>query len=375
MSDNESSNKDKVKPTVFYAQKAKDESPKRSDGKRDFTKNKPVNRSGYGKPSEGKRSERPRSEYRRSTENSSDDSRIETFKPRNKAGADKSQASPWKNRFQKTEQLPTYTAGPTELTESKVRDHDKIKRQRKEETIIYSENSCKAVFTHRPDAIVKAFIVQEKTYEFKALIAYLVENRLGYDVVEDEQLTKIAQTPHHGGVCLIVKKRNPQLIGDYLLKAEQNQNNCILAIDDINNPHNLGGIARTAAFFNVDGLLLRQPDILDNGAAMRVAEGGSEALSLIKADDLLASLDLFKQHGYQIVALLPCKVSSLKAQELNKVAMKNRVVFVIFQQINTKLAELADSVVYLPGSGAMSALNISVLTGIMLAKWQEKITS
>lgn len=368
MSDNESSSKDKVKPTVFYAQKSKDEKPKRSEGKRDFGKGKPTNRGGYGQSSDHNRSERPHSENRYSNDKRSSDSRIETFKPRSKSSpvAEKTNDSPWKNRFQNTEQLPTYE------TESKFTDHDKIKRQRKEETLIYSENSCKSVFDNRPDAIVKAFIVQEKTYEFKALIAYLVEHRLGYDVISDEQMAKVAQTPHHGGICLIVKKRQAQSVGDYLLAASKSEHNCILAIDDINNPHNLGGIARTAAFFNVNGLLLRQPDILDNGAAMRVAEGGVESLSLIKADDFIASIDQFKQQGYQVVALLPCKVNTIKADTLAKMAVKNKVVFIVFQQINTKLAGLADKVVYLPGSEAMSALNISVLTGIALAKWQEK---
>lgn len=369
MSDNPSSNKDKVTPSVFYAKKSQDENPKWSEGKgkRDFAKNKPAGRGGYGKSSENSRSDRPRSENRRPTSDRNNDSRIETFKPRSrKVEPVKEGDSPWKNRFQNTEQLPTYAAEP------KSRDNDQIKRQRKDETTIYSENSCKAVFSHRPEAIIKAFIVQEKTYEFKSLIAYLVEHRLGYDVITDEQMAKIAQTPHHGGICLIVKKRQSQLIGDYLLQSEQIEQDCILAIDDINNPHNLGGIARTAAFFNVNGLLLRQPDVLDNGAAMRVAEGGSEALNLIKTDDLAASIDLLRQHGYQVVALLPCKVNSLKADALNKVVLKKKIAFVVFQQINTKLAGLADDVVYLSGSESMSALNISVLVGILLAKWQEK---
>lgn len=365
MSDNESSN-NKAKPTIFYAQKSQEDKSKRPYAKRDGDKSKPSGRGGYGKPSGDKpRSNRPRNENSRAS-----DSRIETFKPRGQQSVSRDGDSPWKSRFQNTEQLPTFDADNKAPVV-----HEQIKRQRKEETLVYSENSCKAVFENRPETIIKAFFVQEKTYEFKSLIAHLVEHRLGYDVITDEQMTKIAQTPHHGGVCLIVKKRKAELVGDYLSKSAQVEQDCVLAIDDISNPHNLGGIARTAAFFGVGAMLLRQPDLLESGAALRVSEGGAESLTPVKADDLLASIDQFKQQGYQIVALLPCKVSSLKADTLTKVKMSRKTVFVIFQQINPKLATLADHCVYLPGSEAMSALNISVLTGILLAKWQENITN
>ncbi|RKS85139.1 TrmH RNA methyltransferase [Orbus hercynius] len=363
MSDNESSNnsssKDKVKPAIFYAQKSKEDKPKRQNDKRDFDKPRSNSRGGYGKNPDKSRAEKGYSGNRQAS-----DSRIETFKPRAKKPMMQEGDSPWKARVNRTEHLPTYD------TTVKPEIEHNSKRQRKEETLVYSENSCKAVFAKRPEAIIKAFFLQEKTFEFKALIAHLVEHRLGYDVISDEEMTKIAQTPHHGGICLIVKKRQSQLVAEYLSANGQLKQDCVLAIDDINNPHNLGGIARTTAFFDVNALLLRKPELLDNGAAMRVAEGGCEAINLIKADDFVASIDQFKQQGYQIIALLPCKVSSLKAETFEKVTIKTKIVFVVFQQINTKLAALADDIVYLPGSEAMAALNISVLTGIMLAKWK-----
>lgn len=369
MSDNTSSS-DKAKPTVFYATKSKEEKSKWSRDKqdsghskhagRDRDRDRDRDRGSYAKSSSG--GQKP--ERSRFNNDRPNDSKIETFKPRNKiAPVVKEGDSPWKNRVQKTEQLPSF------VDESKtVAVQEKFKRQRKEETLIYSENSCKAVFANRPDSIIKAFFLQDKTYEFKALVAYLVEHRLGYDVIDDEKMAKIAQTPHHGGVCLIVKKRESMTTVKYLSQHADASKDYVLAIDDINNPHNLGGIARTAAFFGVNGLLLRQPDLLDNGAALRVSEGGAEYITPIKADDFIASLDQFKANGYQIVALLPCKVNSFKAEKLDDLRVKSKTVFVIFQQINTKLAEFADKVVYLQGSDVMPALNISVLTGILLGK-------
>lgn len=261
--------------------------------------------------------------------------------------------SPWQKKVRDNEQMPTF-------------GYDEY-RQRKEETLVYSENSCKSVFKHRRVAIVKMFVTQEMTYQFKELIEWLVKQRLGYDIVSNEQITKLTQTPHHGGVCLIIKKRVPLSLLDYLEKSSDKKNDCILAIDDVNNPHNLGGLIRSAAFYRVNGVMLRQTNLLDSGAAMRVAEGGIEAVESIKSDDFIASIDHLKQHGYQVVALLPCQAKSIDSYELHQIKFQEKIVLVIFQQINMKLINSADIVVHLKGNDNMPALNISVATGILLS--------
>lgn len=347
-------NTEKNKPTVYYAKKQ--ENPKHSFATKEKSKN-----------SRNKHREDSFQSNSRSKRDFND--RIETFrpnvsgrKPDNKARSDQSQYdlndSPWQKKVRNNEQTPTF--GFDEY------------RQRKEESLVYSENSCKAVFKHRRLAIVKLFITQEMTYQFKDLINWLVKQRLGYDVVSSEQITKITQTPHHGGVCLIVKKRVPLSLIDYLAKQSDKTQDCLLAIDDVNNPHNLGGLIRSAAFFDVNGVMLRQTNLLDSGAAMRVAEGGIEAVESIKSDDFIASLDLLKQHGYQVVALLPCQVKSMASTELHKAHFNQKVALVIFQQINLKLVNCANVVVHLKGNDNMPALNISVATGIVLSHLQNQ---
>lgn len=353
-----SDNIEKKSPTIFYAKNS--ESKKSSHS----TKNK----TGKGKEKHNERSFQSKSK----TKGEYND-RIETFKPKaNKGGnartnfstkTDKfhysesiENDSPWQKKVRSNEQMPTF-------------GYDEH-RQRKEETLVYSENSCKSVFKHRPSAIVKMFITQEMTYQVKDLIEWLVKQRLGYDIVTNEQITKLTQTPHHGGICLIIKKRTPLTVVNYLEENNNKTNDCVLAIDDVNNPHNLGGLIRSAAFYAVNGVMLRQSSLLDSGAAMRVAEGAVEAVQSIKSDDFVASLDVFKQHGYQVIALLPCQAKSIKSYELHKVNFNQKVVFVIFQQINMKLINCADKVVHLKGNENMPSLNISVATGILLSNLQ-----
>lgn len=356
----------KNKPTVFYAQKK--ETDKRSSEKK---------KTGNKFPSQNRDKQARHSHNSEGEPYKGRSSRIESFQPR-KAREERRDVetdnSPWQASIRKREQQPTFDHSkrvdvPT-IVQDEI-DSDQLRQQRQEETIVYSENSCQAIFRRRPDSIIKAFLVQEMTVKFRSLVRWLAENRRGYDVITPEQMARISGTSHHGGVCFIVKKRQPIMAADYLMQNAKAKSDCVLAIDDVNNPHNLGGLIRSAAFFDVNGVILRNMNAFDVGSALRVAEGGAEYVNPIKADDLVVTLDLFKQQGYQITALLPCKMKEIAAQPLRKAELNKKVVFILCQQVNPTLLKCADSIVYLPGNSAMASLNISVATGILLSTWQQ----
>ncbi|WP_392566576.1 tRNA/rRNA methyltransferase [Utexia brackfieldae] len=365
MNDNENTTKNK--PSVYYAQK-KAEPERRTDHKRSGDSRKgdgfAYKKDGYKKEAyKDKPTARGRSDERTS--------RIETFEPKKGRVAvrkpTENSDSPWQTKIRKEPQQPSYAqkeSEPALAAPQRKLAHDEV--------FVYSENSCKAVFKQRASSIIKAFLTEEMTTKFRDLVMSLAEKHLGYDVVSDEYMTKLTGTPHHGGVCLIVKKRTPLTALDYLDQTKKQAHDCVLAIDDINNPHNLGALIRSAAFFSAQGVILRHVDTLESGAALRVAEGGAEYVQPIRADDMAATLSQFKQQGYRVVALLPCKMKNVPAQSLFDVKFADKTVVVLFQQMNKALIQVADQIVYVSGSDVMPALNISVATGLILAQWQQR---
>jgi len=87
-------------------------------------------------------------------------------------------------------------------------DPEVIRRQRAEETRVYGENACQALFQSRPDCIVRAWFVQSVTPRFKEALRWMAANRKAYHVVDEAELVKASGTEHHGGVCFIIKKRS-----------------------------------------------------------------------------------------------------------------------------------------------------------------------
>jgi len=244
-------------------------------------------------------------------------------------------------------------------------DPAQLRRQRAEETRVYGENACHALFASRPDAIVRAWFVQSVTPRFREALRWMAANRKAYHVVDDEELTKASGTEHHGGVCFLIKKRAGLDAETYLQQAPAKD--CVLALDAVGNPHNLGAIVRSCAHFGVNGVLLQDPAVLESGAAIRTAEGGAEHIKAINADDFVSVLDNFRNAGYTIVT-----TSSHKGTLLSKAELPAKMVLVMGQEgdgLSDSAWQQGDISVSIGGTGKVESLNVSVATGILLAEW------
>ncbi|AOM40903.1 tRNA/rRNA methyltransferase [Xenorhabdus hominickii] len=245
-------------------------------------------------------------------------------------------------------------------------DPEQLRRQRLEETRIYGENACQAMFQNRPDAIVRAWFVQSVTPRFRDALKWMAANRKAYHVVDDEELAKASGTEHHGGVCFLIKKRNGLNAETYLQQAPAKD--CVLALENVGNPHNLGAIMRSCAHFGVQGVILQDTAMLESGAAVRTAEGGAEHIKGIDADGFTTTLNQFRDEGYTIVTTSSHKGSTTLAQA----TLPEKMVLVLGQEsdgLSDSTWEDGDIRLSIGGTGRVESLNVSVATGIVLAEW------
>lgn len=247
---------------------------------------------------------------------------------------------------------------------------EKIKKNRAEEMKVYGENACLALFAKRPESIVRLWISIEMAKKCGELSRYLAEQKKAYHVVDAKELALVSGTEHHGGICMLVKKARPFTLTGYLdLPRKQD---CLVLLDGIQNPHNLGGIIRTCAIFGVNGVIIEKEiaENLNTAAALRVAEGGMEYVRKLESNDVETALQALRQAGYQIVHLSHNK----QATPLSQVRFAEKVVFVVNEQGNADLAENTDHKVRLCLANPLKAeLNIAVATGILLAQWDYQL--
>ncbi|WP_424406739.1 tRNA/rRNA methyltransferase [Pasteurella sp. PK-2025] len=248
---------------------------------------------------------------------------------------------------------------------------EKIKKNRAEEMKVYGENSCQALFAQRPESIVRIWATVEMAKKSGELFSYLAENKKAYHVVDQAELTLVSGTEHHGGICMLVKKARPFTLSGYL--AIPRKQDCLVLMDGVKNPHNLGGVIRTSAVFGVKGVIVEHAfaDSLNSSSAMRVAEGGMEYVRVLETDYVDSALQQLRQAGYQIIHL----TSSKQAKPLSKLAFADKVVFVVNEQGKATFAQEGDEQVVLSQANPLKAeLNIAVATGILLAQWEYSLS-
>jgi len=157
-----------------------------------------------------------------------------------------------------------------------------------------------ALFARRPGDVLRLFHVAELRPAVGAWCAVLAAARKPYRLVSADELAKVAGTPHHGGVAAVARPR-PLLVFD---PARPPDTRLLLVLDGIGNPHNLGAIARSAAFFGVSALLIGGGGALPSDAAYRTAEGGLDCLDLFHTPALPAALANLQRRFLVVAATL-----------------------------------------------------------------------
>jgi RNA methyltransferase, TrmH family len=160
-------------------------------------------------------------------------------------------------------------------------------------------NAVWALFRRRPDDILRLFYTAPARGAAGPLCAALAKRRLPYRELPPDEMQKAAGTTHHGGIAVVANRRFlPFIDVDAPPRVP-----LLLVLDQVGNPHNLGAIARSAAFFGVAAMLLHeQPGAaLPSDAAYRTAEGGLEHLDVFRTKDLARAMRGLAPH-YRIAA-------------------------------------------------------------------------
>lgn len=223
----------------------------------------------------------------------------------------------------------------------------------------------RALFRHRPQAVLRLFYVEARRREAGPLCAHLARTRRPYREVGPEELARIAGTPHHGGIVAVAQARFAEPLPGHALPPQLPVGPLLPVLDGIGNPHNLGAIARSAAFFGCRALLLsddpRQADLSD--AAFRTAEGGLEHLRVLRARNLPALLKGMRNRFLTVAAVAAGGVAP-------EALPPGRTVALVLGNEETGLpaatTEACEARVTLPGSGAVESLNVAAAAAVLM---------
>ena len=81
-------------------------------------------------------------------------------------------------------------------------------------------------------------------------------------------------------------------------------NVCLVLLDQLTNPQNIGSILRTANAFNVAGVVVTKNNTPnENGLMARAAAGAIETMPLIRVTNLSRTIEYLKKHDFFVIGL------------------------------------------------------------------------
>lgn len=223
-------------------------------------------------------------------------------------------------------------------------------------------NAVAALFARRVADVNRLHYAEAQKAAAGPFCALLARRRLPYRMLPPDELERVAGTTHHGGIVALATPRPiPEL--DVLHPPREK---LLLALDGVGNPHNLGAIARSAAFFGVPALLLHDTadQAFPSDAAYRVAEGGLDQLDLYRTRDLPATLRALEPHYRTVAATLTEDAVPLEALPRDR-----PVLLVMGNEEFGLLPEVAAACrrrVRIGGGGALQSLNVAQAAAILL---------
>lgn len=276
--------------------------------------------------------------------------------------------NPWQNaRIKSPAQRD---AAPPERAPARPRQ-DEAKpppaQRRGEEVRVYGRNACLAVFAQRAEDVRKVYLSEARIAGFKAVLAWCVQHRVGYRVVENEDLDRLTESQHHEGVCFEVRRHAPPSLSTLLQNIAQDRPALLIWLDGVGNPHNVGALLRSAANFGTRGAILPAGAPALSGAAMRVAEGGAEAVPLAQLRAGEDGFALLREAGFAIAATVP-----RAGEELYKSELPPRLALILGAEgegMSMDLIRRADLRLTIPGTGAVESLNVSASAAVLFAEY------
>jgi 23S rRNA (guanosine2251-2'-O)-methyltransferase len=143
---------------------------------------------------------------------------------------------------------------------------------------------------------------------------------------------------------------------------------CVLLLDQVTDPHNLGAVIRSAAAFGASAVIVQDRHSPPEGGVLaKSASGALEAIPVIRVVNLSRTLEQLAERGFLRLAL-----ADEAAQPIETTDLKRDVVLALGaegQGLRRLTRENCDLAIRLPTSKAMPSLNVSNAAAVALYAW------
>lgn len=182
--------------------------------------------------------------------------------------------------------------------------------------------------------------------------------------VKKERLDQLSETGHHQGVIAMAASYEYATVEDILEKArEKGKAPFIFVLDNIEDPHNLGAMIRTANLAGAHGVIIPKRRAVGlTPTVARTSAGAINYTPVAKVTNLKQTMEQLKKEGMWFVC------ADMDGTPYYQMDLKGPMGLVIGNEgegVSRLIKETCDFVASIPMKGDIDSLNASVAAGVL----------
>ncbi len=183
--------------------------------------------------------------------------------------------------------------------------------------------------------------------------------------VNEDKLAAVAGTQKHGGVAASLAVCSYATVDEILaVSAEKGKPPFIIIADEIEDPHNLGAIIRTAEAAGADGVIIpKRRSASLNATVYKTSAGAAAWLKVARVSNLVDTIKMLKNNNIWVFG------AEADGEPYDKADLSGGVALVIGSEgfgLGRLVRENCDMILSLPMYGKINSLNASVSAGILM---------
>lgn len=182
--------------------------------------------------------------------------------------------------------------------------------------------------------------------------------------VDKERLDRLANSGHHQGVVAQAAAYEYAEVEDILnIAREREEDPFIFILDEIEDPHNLGAIIRTANLAGAHGVIIPKRRAVGLTATVsKTSAGAINYTPVAKVTNISKTIDELKKQGMWFVC------ADMGGETMYNLNLKGSIGLVIGNEgsgVSRLVKEKCDYIASIPMKGDIDSLNASVAAGVL----------
>ena len=223
---------------------------------------------------------------------------------------------------------------------------------------IYGKNPVRQLFLEHKEVKELILSIQDKELE-----SFAQRNHVKIKRTDKKNLSKITGTERHQGVCALVNDYQTYTLEE-LMQNKNRKRGLLILLDELEDPHNLGAILRSADAVGATGVIFKKTHAVGlTPTVAKVSAGAIDTVKCAAVTNLSRAIETLQKNGWWVVG------TDMNGQDYRQLNYDFDCVLVIGNEgkgISRLIKEKCDYVVKIPMVGKIESLNASVSAGVLM---------